>query len=128
MLPTLYRGLVLAVALCAASADGVVLAAPAASTAAVKLPSTPEEHFAMAKRYQQKAAEYRQEAKRHREMAQAYARKAGEAHEWTGQQEPWVAKMEKHCAELAAASDKLAEENEMAADFHTQRGKELEGR
>jgi hypothetical protein len=36
--------------------------------------------------------------------------------------------MEKHCAALAAAADKLAIENEKAADFHNLRAKELQGK
>ena len=68
------------------------------------------------------------EAKDHREMAAAYARSTGSAHQFQGQKEPWVVKMEKHCGTLAGAADQLAADNEKAAEYHTLRGKELQGK
>ena len=93
-----------------------------------KVPTTAEEHFAMAKQYQEQAAAHRKEAQDHRDMAEAYKRSAVDAHKGMGQRNPWVVKMEKHCAAIAAAADKLATEDEKAADFHNLRGKELQGK
>lgn len=119
MLPTIARRIVLAVALGAFST---------AAFAAPKVPATAEDHYALAKQYQDKAATYRKEAQEHREMAAAARESAINAHKAHGQKDPSVAKMEKHCAALAAAADKLATENQKAADFHTLRGKELQGK
>ena len=80
------------------------------------------------KQYQDKAATYRKEAQDHRDMAAAARDKALNAHKEHGQKDPSVVKMEKHCAALAAAADKLAIENEKAADFHNLRAKELQGK
>ena len=93
-----------------------------------KVPATAEEHFAMAKQYQEKAAAHRKEAQEHRDMAEAARRSAKDAHKGYGQRDPSVVKMEKHCAAIAAAADKLAVEDEKAADFHNLRGKELQGK
>lgn len=119
MLPTIARRIVLAVALGAFST---------AALAAPKVPATAEDHFALAKQYQEKATTYRKEAQDHREMAAAARESALNAHKAHGQKDPSVAKMEKHCAALSAAADKLATENQKAADFHTLRGKELQGK
>jgi hypothetical protein len=120
MVPTIARRIVLAFALCTFST--VAFAAPA------KVPMTVEEHTALAKQYQEKAATYRKEAQEHRDMAAAARESALNAHKAHGQKDPSVAKMEKHCAALAAAADKLATENEKAAEFHTLRAKELQGK
>jgi len=95
----------------------------------VKVPSTPEEHFALAKQYKDKADGYRKEAADHRAMAEAYKKTvASSQSERHGQKDPWVAKMEKHCDAIATTADKLAVENEKAADYHTLRAKELQGK
>ena len=119
MLPTIARRIVLAVALCTFTT--VAFAAP-------KVPATAEDHFALAKQYQDKAAAYHKEAQDHRDMAAAARDSSLNAHKAHGQKDPSVVKMEKHCAALAAAADKLATENEKAAEFHTLRGKELQGK
>jgi hypothetical protein len=119
MVPTIARRIILAFALCTFTT--VAFAAP-------KIPVTPEDHFALAKQYQEKAAAYRKEAQEHRDMAAAARDSALNVHKVHGQKDPSVAKMEKHCAALAAAADKLATENEKAAEFHTLRGKELQGK
>ena len=92
-----------------------------------KVPATPEDHFALAKEYQEKAAVYRKEADEHRKMAAAFRTSGANAQKPRGQENPRVKKMEQHCAAIAAAADKLAVENQKAADFHTLRGKELKG-
>ena len=92
-----------------------------------KVPATPEDHFALAKTYQEKAAAYRKEAQEHRKMAAAFRKGPLNAQKPRGQENPRVKKMEQHCAAIATAADKLAVENQKAADFHTLRGKELKG-
>jgi hypothetical protein len=119
MVPTIARRVVLALAIFGASS--VALAAPT-------VPATAQDHFALAKQYQEKAASYRKEAQEHRDMAAAARSGALNAHKEHGQKDPSVAKMEKHCAAISAAADKLAVENEKAAEFHTLRGKELQGK
>jgi hypothetical protein len=120
MLTTVARRIVLAFALCT---FGTV-----AFAATPKVPVTAEDHMALAKQYQEKAAASHKEAQDHRDMAAAARESALNAHKEHGQKDPSVVKMEKHCAALAAAADKLATENEKAAEFHTLRAKELQGK
>jgi len=124
MVPTIARRIVLAFAICTAST--AAFAVPV--FAAPKVPATPEDHFALAKQYQEKAAVYRKEAADHREMAETYRKSTINAHEAHGQKNPSVAKMEKHCKAIATKADALATENDKAADYHTLRGKELQGK
>jgi hypothetical protein len=128
MVPTIARRIVLALAL--GTFGTVAFAAPKepAPANAPKIPATAEDHFALAKQYTEKAATYRKEAQDHRDMAAAARDSSLNAHKAHGQKDPSVAKMEKHCAALAAAADKLATENEKAAEFHTLRAKELQGK
>ena len=100
----------------------------AAHAQSAKVPATPEEHFALAKKYQEQADAARKQAAEHRAMAEAAKNSTANAHIKHGQKDPRVAKMEKHCAALVTAADKLAEENQKAAEFHTLRGKELQGK
>lgn len=92
----------------------------------VKAPETAADHEALAKTYQEKAASYRKDVEWHKGMAAAYAK----SHPDTkgGAKNPWNAKMKKHCEQLAAASEKLAKESEKAAEFHTLRAKETQGK
>ena len=76
MVPAIARRIVLAVAILAASS--VALAAPS-------LPTTPDDHLALAKQYQAKAATYRTEAKEHREMLEQARKNVTNAHERQGQ-------------------------------------------
>jgi hypothetical protein len=108
-------------------AIALFVAAPAFA-AEVKVPTTAEEHFALAKQYQDQAAAHRKEAQTHREMAEAYKKSAVDAKKGYGQRNPWVVKMEKHCNAIATSADKLAADDEKAAEFHTLRGKELQGK
>jgi hypothetical protein len=96
--------------------------------AETKIPSTPDEYFALAKRYHEKAETYRKEATLHREMSEAARKSPLNAHQAHGQKEPSVEKMIKHCNDIAAKADALAVENEKAADFYDLRGKELQGK
>jgi hypothetical protein len=105
-----------------------LFAAAPVFAADAKVPTTAEEHYALAKQYQEQATAHRKEAQQHREMAEAYKRTSVDARKGYGQRNPWVVKMEKHCATIAATADKLATEDEKAAEFHAFRGKELEGK
>jgi hypothetical protein len=108
---------------------GLALATGGLAVAEPKIPSTPEEHFALAKEYTQKAETYRKEAAEHRKMAAAYHNSPANAPmKARGDKNPAVEKMEKHCNAIITAAEKLATENEKAADYHSLRGKELQGK
>jgi hypothetical protein len=97
--------------------------------AAPKVPSTVEEHVALAKQYQEKAATYRAEAKAHRDMAASYKKSALNAHSVAqGEKNPALEKAVAHCDAIASAAEKLASENEKASDYHNLRAKELQGK
>lgn len=91
-----------------------------------KVPTTVAEHEALAKQYKGQAAQYKKVADDHRAMAAAYAK----AHPPTkgNVSNPWNDKMQQHCKALAADADKLAADAEKAADYHTLRAKELQGK
>ena len=91
-----------------------------------KVPQTTAEHDALAKQYKDQAAQFKKVADEHREMAAAYAKAHPDSK--GGVKNPWNDKMQKHCAALAKDADKLAADAEKAADFHTARGKELQGK
>jgi len=92
----------------------------------VKVPTTAAEHEALAKQYKEQAAQYKKVADEHRAMAAAYA----SAHQPTNGPTPntAVVKMKKHCEAIAKDADKLASDTEKAADYHTMRAKELQGK
>lgn len=105
-----------------------LLAAPLAMAEA-KVPTTAAEHLTLAKKYEQQAAANRQEAQDHREMAEAFRKANPQSRKgWEGQKNAKVEAMDKHCAALATAAENLAAENQKAADFHTLRAKELQGK
>jgi hypothetical protein len=121
MLRKVTLGLVLGLAL--ATTGSFALAAEP------KIPSTPEEHFALAKDYAQKAETYRKEAAEHKKMGAAYRNSPANASpKARGDRNPAVETMDKHCTAIVNAAEKLAVENEKAADYHTLRGKELQGK
>jgi hypothetical protein len=91
-----------------------------------KVPDTTAEHEAMAKSYTEKATEYRKVAEEHKAMAAAYAKAHPDSK--GGQKNPWNAKMAKHCQALAKDAEKLAGDAQKAADFHSMRGKEQQGK
>jgi len=94
-----------------------------------KVPATPEDHFALAKKYKEKAEGYRKEAADHRAMAAAYKTSAPSSQAVKqGEKTQWQAKMEKHCEAIATTADQLASEEDKAADYHNIRGKELQGK
>jgi hypothetical protein len=91
-----------------------------------KVPVTVADHTTLAKQYADKAAAYKAEADAHRKMAEAYKKSVA-----TMPKAPpplFVTKMEKHCQALAKDADKLATDSQKAADYHTLRAKELEGK
>ena len=92
----------------------------------VKVPATAADHTALAKQYAEKAAAYKAEADSHRKMAEAYKKSVATTPK--APPNPWVVKMEKHCQALAKDLDKLAADSQKAADYHTLRAKELEGK
>jgi hypothetical protein len=94
-----------------------------------KVPTTPEDHFALAKQYQGEADTAKKQAEEHKAMAAAAKASIANSHAAAhGQKDPGVEKMLKHCSALAAAADKHASEAQKAADFHNLRGKDLQGK
>jgi len=93
-----------------------------------KVPETAADHQALAKQYKDEAAQFKKVADEHRAMAEAYKKSFAAPASKAGQKNPWVAKMEKHCAMLAKDADKVAADAEKAAEFHTLRAKEVEGK
>ena len=91
-----------------------------------KVPTTMADHERLAKQYSDEAAQYKKVADEHKAMAAAYA--TSHADPKGGGKNPWNAKMQKHCEKLAKDADKLAADAQNAADFHTARGKELQGK
>jgi hypothetical protein len=100
----------------------------AVANADPKVPTTVEDHLALAKQYRDKAEAAKKEAAEHREMAEKAKRASLNAHKEQGQGDPSVQKMEKHCAAIAARASALAAAEEKAADYHELRAKELQGK
>lgn len=96
---------------------------------AIVVAQTPEQHFERARGYREKAVAFRQEAALHRRMFATYESRNGvpAMKAKTGLESPWVAKMRKHCDALIKAADAHAVEAERFAEFHTMRGKEMQG-
>jgi len=104
----------------------LALSATASFSEEAKVPTTVAEHEAMAKQYKDQAAEYKKVADYHRAMAAAYSA----AHQPTNgpTANAGAVKMKKHCETIAKDADKLAADAEKAADYHTLRAKELQGK
>ena len=121
MLATKIRTMIAFLALAA-----FALTATASLAAEAKVPTTAAEHEAMAKQYREQAAQFKKLADDHRAMAAAYAA----THQPTNGPTPnaGAAKMKKHCEALAKDADTLAADTEKAADYHTMRAKELQGK
>ena len=65
----------------------------------MKVPTTVEDHLALAKSYEQKAAEYRKEAEHHHHMFVAYKSSIASSPKSPPPQS--VVKMQKHCQVMA---------------------------
>jgi hypothetical protein len=107
-------------------AMGSMLAATSVYADDVKVPETVADHTALAKSYTEKAAAYRAEAEQHRKMAEAYKKNVATSPK--APSNPWSVKMEKHCLMLIKDAEKLATDAQKAAEYHTLRAKELEGK
>jgi len=105
---------------------GFVFAASTAFADEAKVPTTAAEHDALAKQYKDQAAQYKKVAEEHKAMAAAYANAHPDAK--GGAKNPFNEKMQKHCKSLATDAEKLAADADKAADFHTMRAKELQGK
>ena len=92
-------------------------------------PQTPEEHFARAASYREKAASYRAEAEMHRKMLAEYeTKRVSPSHKTTGagrRKSPWIAKMRTHCKGYIEAAESFAAEADRFAEFYRTRGEEL---
>lgn len=106
----------------------ITLVATTSFAEEAKVPTTAAEHEAMAKQHRDQAAQFKKVADEHRAMAEAYKKTVATPETKSGQKNPWLVKMEKHCATLAKDADKLAADEEKAADYHTLRAKELAGK
>ena len=80
----------------------------------------------LAKSYAEKAAAYRAEAEHHRQMAEAYKKSVATTPKAPAN--PWATKMHRHCMAFVKDAEKLAADAQKAADYHTLRAKELEGK
>jgi hypothetical protein len=105
----------------------LALLLPLVASAEPKTQESAAEHLALAKSYQEKAAAYRKEAAEHVAMAEAY-KKSTAGPSKGGGENPWAKKMEAHCRTIATDAEKLATDAEKAAEFHTLRAKELQGK
>ena len=105
----------------------LVCALPVITFAQPKVPQTVADHLALAKSYQEKAAAYRREAAYHRAMAEEY-RKSVPAPPKIRGENPWAKKMEAHCLTIAADAERMAKDADTAAQFHTLRARELQGK
>jgi len=104
------------------------LTATAALADDMKVPTTAADHEALAKQYQDQAAQAKKVAEDHKAMAESYKKTIAMPEQKGGKKNPWLVKMEKHCEGLAKDADKLAADSEKAADYHMQRAKELQGK
>lgn len=82
---------------------------------AVKVPESAADHAAIAKHYDEKAAEWRREAIYHQEMAAAYKKSRGNPSD--------IATMERHCMKISKDAERMAEEAKVMADYHRLRSK-----
>ena len=91
-----------------------------------RVPQTVEEHMAMSRQYEEKAAAQRKEAAFHRKMAEDYQKR--HANPKMSIPPGHVTKMLKHCESIMRAAETLAGEYERAAEFHKLRARELQGK
>ena len=94
----------------------------------MKVPQTAAEHVAMAKQYKDEAVQYNKVSANHKAMAEAYKKSSATPVDHAGKKNPFLEKMEKHCAMIASDADKLSADANKAAEYHTLRAKELQGK
>jgi len=102
------------------------LTATASFAEEAKVPTTTAEHEALVKQYKEQATQFKKVGDDHRAMAAAYAKEHPDSK--GGVKNSWNAKMQKHCAALAKDADRLAADADKAADYHSLRAKELQGK
>ena len=119
----------LAVALVAGAAPQTSTSAMAVAgaTPALKLPSTPEEHDAMAEAYRKKAASYRDEAAFHRKMFIDYKARVAVIPK-SSMENPFIRKMREHCEVFIKDAERLALDADKFAEYHHFRAEELRGK
>jgi len=98
-----------------------------AAFAEAAVPQTAADHVALAKKYTDQAAEYRKQAAEHKDMAEAY-KKSVPGPSKSGTPNPWAKKMEAHCSKIAKDAEALAVDADKAAEYHTLRAKEVQGK
>jgi hypothetical protein len=92
----------------------------------MKVPQTAQDHFAVAKHYQQEAAELRGEIDMHKKMLAEFSK--GVAHNpKTPGENAYIKNMRLHCEQYIKTAEHLAGEAAESAKFHARRAKELEG-
>lgn len=91
----------------------------------VKVPQTVADHDALAKSYKDQATQYRKTADDHKKMAEAYAKTYPDS---KSGKNAWTVKMQRHCQALTKNAEKMAVDADKAADYHTFRAKELQGK
>lgn len=101
--------------------------AVAGATASLKLPSTPEEHDAMAESYRKKAASYREEAAFHRKMFIDYKARVAVIPK-SSMENPFIRKMREHCEVFIKDAERLAVDADKFAEYHHFRAEELRGK
>ena len=94
----------------------------------VGIPSTPEEHLAMAEEYKKKAASYRKEVTYHQKMLEDYKKAATQGPAGKVPENPWITKMRKHCEGYMKDAEALAVDADKFAEFHRLRAAELQGK
>ncbi len=122
MLKSSAQAILLAVAVASGAAFTFI---PTTQAQEVKVPTTVDEHLALAKMYDEKAVSYRKEAEYHHHMFEAYKKTVATSPKTPS---PWVAKMQKHCQMLAKDAMKMASDADKAAEYHKLRAKELQGK
>ena len=121
-----------ALAVQAGTATGALgqAAEPVRPAEQMRVPESPDEHFARAASYAAKAGAYRQEAAAHRRMFADYESSGSNSaiQSKMGRELPWVAKMRNHCDSYVKEAERLAAEADRFAEFHRMRGAEMQGK
>lgn len=92
----------------------------------MKMPASTADHEALAKSYKEQAAAFRKTSEDHKKMAIEYKKTL--APDVKGQPNPWGTKMSKHCMVLSKDAEKMAVDADKAAEFHTFRAREMQGK